>query len=332
MAPDAVTIPVPRSYQAADAEIWDDLVAHSCNGTFLHTRRFTSYHENRFSDHSLVLENQRGRMVGVFPAAQDPGDPDMIVSHPGLTYGGLVHDGSIRGTSMVGALEGIADHYRAIGYHRLRYKAVPAIYHAVPAEDDLYALLRLGARRYRSHLSVAIDLSNRGRVNQRRVRSLRKAKTAGVSTEESWARIEDFWQLLELNLASRHGVRPVHSIEEIAQLHDRFRDEIILVIAKIGDELVGGTVLFSAGPVLHMQYSATNEHGRATFATDPLMEYAIDLARERSCRFFDFGVCSVDGGRGLDEGLYQFKVSFGGGGVVYDHYELDLQQIAYLES
>jgi hypothetical protein len=32
----------------------------------------------------------------------------------------------------------------------------------------------------------------------------------------------------------------------------------------------------------------------------------------------------VDEGRTLDQDLCRFKVSFGDGGVIYDHYELDL--------
>jgi Acetyltransferase (GNAT) domain len=320
-----ITVPAIRSYQPELAETWDDLIRRSCNGTMLHTRRFISYHGDRFRDRSLVLEDRRGKVVGVLPAAQDPSDPDVVVSHPGLTYGGLVHDGSVRGASMIGVLEEIAGRYRSLGFGRLRYKAVPAIYHVSPAEDDLYALFRLGARRYRCDLSATIDLSGRARVSQRRVRSRKRAEAEGVTAEDAWGEIASFWQILEWHLDSRYGVAPVHSLAEIELLHDRFPDEIILIAAKIGAELVGGTVLFLAGPVLHMQYTATTGEGRAKFVTDLVMERAIDLGRHLGCRFFDFGSSTVDQGWSLNQGLYQFKVSFGGGGVVYDHYELDLR-------
>ena len=46
--------------------------------------------------------------------------------------------------------------------------------------------------------------------------------------EENWDEIADFWRILELNLARRHGASPVHSLEEIQLLHDRFPDEILL--------------------------------------------------------------------------------------------------------
>lgn len=313
-----------HSYEPGHANDWDALVSRSCNGTFLHTRRFLSYHGDRFADMSLVLEDRRGRIKAVFPAAVSPASHEVIVSHPGLTYGGLVHDGSVRGALMIAALQSITDHYRQLGYSQLRYKAVPTVYHSVPADDDLYALFRLSARRYRSDLSAAIDMSHRGKVSQRRNRSRRAAEAAGVTTNETWNEIAGFWSILEANLAERHSASPVHSFQEIQLLHERFPDEILLIGARIGDMLVGGTLLFAAGPALHMQYTATTSQGRVACATDLIVDHAIDLARRRGHRYFDFGVSTPDKGRSLNQGLYQFKISFGAGGVIHDYYELDL--------
>jgi hypothetical protein len=313
-----------RDYEPGLATAWDDLVGRSLTGTMMHTRRFISYHGDRFVDRSLVLYDRRGKLVGVFPAAEDPADPDVVVSHPGLSYGGIVHDGSIRGELAVGALEEITERFKSLGYRRLRYKVVPSIYRSAPAEDDLYALFRIGARRYRSDLSAAIDLSRRGRIAQSRPQRLRKAEQFGVVAVEDWADIAAYWNILEFNLANRHGAAPVHSLEEITLLHDLFPEEILLMGAKIGDVLVGGSVLFLTGPVLKLQYMATTEEGRAKFATDPVVERSIIVARERGCRFLDFGTATLDEGRTLKEDLFLFKVSFGAGGITYDHYELDL--------
>ncbi len=325
MGVEEAAIPAVRIYGPGDICGWDDLVARACNGTLLHTRRFISYHGDRFRDRSLILENRRERIVGVFPAAEAPADPETIISHPGLTFGGVVHDGSVRGASMIAALEAITSHYRSLGYRRLRYKAVPSIYQVPPAEDDLYALFRLGAHRHHSDLSVAVDLTGRGRVTHRRLRSERRAQREGVRVREGWDEIEDFWRILEYNLVRRHNASPVHSVAEIQILHERFPDAIRLIIAKIGADLVGGILLFLSNRVSRVQYSATTEHGRAACATDPVMEYAIDILRKLGCRYMDFGTCTLDEGRSLHEDLYHFKVSFGGGGVLYDHYELDLR-------
>jgi hypothetical protein len=312
-----------QSYESRHTDAWEDLVARSVNGNILHTRRFISYHRDRFYDRSVMLKN-RGRLVGVFPAAEDPINPATVVSHPGLTFGGLVHDGSIRGTSMIHALQQVADHYRSLGYRHLRYKAVPAIYHSIPAEDDTYALFGVNARRCQCDLSVALSLARRGRVSQRRIRSLRRAELAGVSAAASWAEIHGFWEILQMNLAERHGGHPVHSLDEISLLHERFPCKILLITATIDRALVGGTLLFALGPVLRMQYTATTHEGRAVSATDPMIEHAIQLARDQGCSFFDFGGCTRDEGHDLHQNLYYFKASFGGGGVAYEQYEYDL--------
>lgn len=325
MTIEEVAIPMVRSYCPEDRRWWDDLVARACNGTFLHTRRFISYHGDRFRDRSLVLENRRKRIVGVFPAAEAPSDPDMIISHPGLTYGGVIHDGTVWGAAMVGALDAIANHYRSLGYRRLRYKAVPSIFHASPAEDDLYALFRLGARRHQCDLSVAVDLANRGRVTRRRRHSQKRAERDGVHVQEDWGEIAGFWRLLERNLAIRHDASPVHSMAEIQLLHEKFPDAILLIIAKIGADLAAGALLFMSDRVSRAQYTATTSQGRVACATNPVMEHALDIATKRGCRYFDFGTCTLDEGRSLNQDSYHFKVSFGGGAVLYHHYELDLR-------
>ena len=72
-------------YASEHAESWDLFCAEAGNATFLSTRRFISYHGQRFNDLSLLVTNV-GKLVGVFPAAQSLSDPELVVSHPGITY------------------------------------------------------------------------------------------------------------------------------------------------------------------------------------------------------------------------------------------------------
>src|SRR5947208_9532719 len=87
---------------------WDGLVSRAPMGHMLHTRAFLSYHGDGFEDASLALRGERGRLVGVLPAARE-GD-DLVASHPGATFGGIVHDGALAGAAMVDALALIARH------------------------------------------------------------------------------------------------------------------------------------------------------------------------------------------------------------------------------
>src|SRR5438093_319750 len=124
-----------RFFQSGEEAAWDAFCAVSYNATFLHTRRFLSYHGDRFQDRSLVFEDEH-RWVGVLPAAAHPASAGTVSSHPGITYGGIVHDGALRGEAMIAALREAARVYAEAGLASLQYKATPHIYHAAPAQDD----------------------------------------------------------------------------------------------------------------------------------------------------------------------------------------------------
>ena len=138
---------------------------------------------------------------------------------PRITYGGLLHGGGMLGESALEAFEAARSHYRALGYETLRYKAVPHVYQRQPAADDLYALFRLGAARYRCDLSCAIDLAERPAPSQRRRRGAKKAAQRGVVIEEGARLVPAIWRSRRQLVARRPG--PVHSAERCG-LHERF--------------------------------------------------------------------------------------------------------------
>ncbi|HEX8501574.1 MAG TPA: GNAT family N-acetyltransferase [Pyrinomonadaceae bacterium] len=312
-------------YADAEAARWDEFVAGATAATFLHTRRFLSYHGGRFRDLSLMFEDERGALVGVLPAAEDRSDPRRVVSHPGITYGGLLHRGELLGEATLEAFEAARAHYRALGYEALRYKAVPHVYHARPAADDLYALFRLGAARYRCDLSCAVDLALRPAPSQRRRRGAKKAAQRGVRIEEGPQLIPAIWGVLEDNLGRKYDLRPVHSAGEIALLHERFPREIEFVAGVLEGQTVAGVVLFNTPLATHAQYTAASRAGYDASALDAVFEHCLAAAAARGARFFDFGNSNEEEGRYLNPGLYRFKTEFGAGGVVHEFYELPLK-------
>ena len=313
-----------RRYRDQDAETWDRLVAASRNGTFLHSRQFLSYHSERFQDMSLLIEDERGSIAGVFPAALDPVREDTVVSHPGLSYGGVVHKGALRGASMLEALQVISRVYKEIGLRRMRYKVVPYIYHVVPSADDLYALFRLGAVRYRCDLSATIDLDSRGKMSKGRFHDLSKGRKVGVSVAHGPQYLKPYWGVLEENLRTRHNARPVHTLEEITLLQSRFSEQIRCIVGILDDQVVAGVVLFHAPKVAHVQYSASTAAGNSVGALTMVMDYAVRTSADLGARYFDFGTSNEHEGQILNEGLFRFKTSFGAGGVVLEFYEVKL--------
>ena len=238
------TVTVAPYDPGSDAE-WDELVRRSPMATFLHTRAFLSYHGDRFMDASVVLRDEGGTLVGVLPAATVPDEPWVVASHPGATFGGLVHAGALGGSAMLDAVPAIVAHYREQGFERLRYVPVPHIYHQSPSADDLYALFRAGAARTQSDLSCAVDLETGIRLSSGRRGGLAKARRERIEVAEGDHLLGELWPVIEENLARRHGARPVHIEAEIRRLTRLLPDEINVVVGRRLGEAVAGVLLLT---------------------------------------------------------------------------------------
>jgi hypothetical protein len=308
-------------FEDAFAGAWDALVSRSVNGSFLQTRAFLTYHGSRFIDRSVVIRDERTLVVGCLPAAEHPTLPGVIDSHPGATFGGLIHDGGLWGVDMIRALAAAALHYRERGYKELRYKPVPHLYQRIPSQDDIYALFRLRATRYRCDLTACFELSNRAAVSHGRRDSLRRAKRAGVQVVADWELLAPFWRVLEDALVRQNAV-PTHKLEEIELLHAKFPQSIHLFSALADGGLVAGAILFDLGPVRHTQYLATSDVGRRIGALDAVIGASIDASLGEGFRYFDFGTSNLAEGWVLNDSLYRYKRSFGAGSAAHEHYSL----------
>lgn len=303
---------------------WEKMVSASLYGTFLHSRRFLSYHGSKFDDQSLLIYDDRNVLRAIFPAASDPADQTTVVSHPGITYGGLHHDGWLYGQRCLDAFRQILEFYATAGLGKLIYKAVPSIYHRMPAQDDIYALFRLGADRYRVDLSTTIDLQRRGAAAARRQRMLKKSGRSELRISTDFNNIEAYWKILTDNLKSKYDKQPVHSLHEICLLKELFPEEIELVAALIADEMCAGALLFHCPILIHAQYLASSPAGRERGALDLVIEHAIRRAETSGKRFFDFGISSDEEGTCLNDNLHTFKCEFGACGSIYEHYKIEL--------
>lgn len=312
-----------RPYNSNDANAWDDFCKDSLQSTLLHTRRFLSYHGERFADRSLIIEDD-GKWVGLFPAALSPSDSTLVVSHPGITYGGVLHQGSLRGDCMIDALKVIRQYYASLGLSKLLYKAVPTFYHHAPAQDDLYALFRLGAQQARCDLSATIDLQHRLPVSERRRRCLKKAIKVGVEIVEGEQYLPALWEVLSENLQRKHGLLPVHKLQEIQLLVLRFPENISCVCGVVNDKVEAGILLFITPTTYHAQYIASSETGYDVSALDAIFDHCIQVSQKNGKRWFDFGVSTEESGLVLNDGLHRFKSEFGAGGTMHEFFELDL--------
>lgn len=299
------------------AGAWDALVRCARNGVFLFERGYMDYHADRFNDASLML--WRGdELRAMLPAHWVD---TQVVSHGGLSFGGLLLHPGVGAQEAIEMFERLADALRERGASRLVYKPVPHIFHRQPTEDDLYALHRLGARTVRVDLSSTIDLARRPALAKGRRHALSKARRAGIEVRPS----DDyaaFWALLGGVLSDRHGTAPTHTLAEITLLARRYA-QIRCVGAHADGRMLAGAVVYRYDGVWHTQYLAASVEGREVGALDAVIAQVIDDASEHS-RWLSFGVSTTEQGRVLNNGLVAQKEMFGGRSTVQQTLELEL--------
>ena len=308
-----------RQYQKTDEGAWNRFVAQSKQGTFLFDRSYMDYHSDRFADHSLLFFH-KGNLRALLPANIEG---DTLYSHQGLTYGGLLTDRHAKVADICTLFAELNDYIRNQGIHKVVYKAMPWIYHRLPAEEDLYALTQVcHAQLTVREVSSTIIGSHRLPFEESRRSGIRKAMRLGVSCSES-TDFASFWQILDGNLSQKYGVHPVHTLKEMQLLHSRFPRNIRLYLATLKERPIGGTVIYETPQVIHTQYISATPEGKQAGALDLLFDFLINKVYAE-CPYFDFGKSTEDQGHTLNSNLIFQKEGFGGRGVCYDTYEWTL--------
>lgn len=307
-------------YTPGKAGEWDRFVESSRNGTFLHKRGYMDYHADRFADHSLMF--YRGEEIAALLPAHIK--EEKFCSHNGLTYGGLLLPDGTTTETVLEIFETLRAYIIAeTDANTLIYKPTPHIYHRYPCEEDLYALFRNNAQLTECKVSSVIELDNP--LTFKGHRKLTNAVKNRMNIVED-GDFKIFWEILEDRLQSKYGVRPVHSIDEILLLKERFPENIrLFCIIGSDNGILGGVVLFITDVAIHMQYSATTEEGRRMSALDMLYEHIIGKCFTDR-RFFDFGISVEEGGLFLNSGLIAYKERLGGRAVVYNTYEMKIRE------
>ena len=320
-----VTRYTPKNHQT-----WNEFVKQSRQGTFLFDRNYMDYHQDRFHDHSLMIY-YKDKLYALLPAnevvsASNNEIPQKeLVSHQGLTYGGLLTCNKMTAELTCETFEAIGNYLKQEGFSKLTYKAIPWIYHKIPSEEDLYALIHVGkASLSTREISTTILLQNKLRFSEQRRRGVNKAKKNSlIIRQSSQEDVFAFWNILNNNLQQKYHTRPVHSNEELQLLMSRFPENIIGYSVLKDEEVIAGTIIFITPQVIHTQYIGASEKGKEEGALDLLFDYLINQ-KKWNTPYFDFGKSTEDRGNYLNTNLIHQKEGFGGRGVAYDTYEWTL--------
>ncbi len=286
------------------------------------------YHKHKFTDHSLMIREDSNNILALLPAniTRD----DVLISHEGLTYGGLVIPREAKLINTITYFSILLRFLHESGIKTLVYKEIPAFYNNIPSDEQQYVFFLLNAKLIRRDAASTIKTDVEIPYQKRRVKSIKKARELGVKVKED-NNFEEFWnKILIPNLLEKHGIAPVHSLKEITGLHEKFPDKIKQFNVYLDGEIMGGTTIFEMPDVAHSQYFSGNAEGKRNGSLDLLCEILIkEIYAKKS--IFDFGISNENNGRTLNKGLLEWKEGLGARTYSQNFYEIKTQNYTSLE-
>ena len=315
-----------KLYSPQYKEEWDSFIDKARNSVFLFRRDYMDYHSHIFSDYSLMAY-RRGKLAAVLPANKNH---DTLLSHQGLTYGGWVWESAGPDTSDIFLLwKQWLNFCKESGIAKIIYKPLPYIYAIRPSQEDLYCLFLSGANLIEINISNTIDLSSNPGYNKLQRRHLKNGIDKFIiETFDATqiGKLREFHELLKECLIERHNTLPVHNLEELSLLSQRFSEEIKIwgIKERGSDILLGAVCVYITRKCVHCQYIATSKEGRALNVLPVLIHHMIESYQKAGKRYFDFGISNEDGGWKLNRGLNRQKTSMGATGVAYQRYEINV--------
>ena len=307
-----------EKYTKENRLAWDTFISGAKNATFLFARDFMEYHSDRFTDYSLLV--YKDDMLYALLPANIVGDK--LYSHKGLTYGSLVLSKSAKLLYTFEAFKALLAFLNANAISTLELRNIPTFYNTMPSDELSYFLFKANATLIKRDALMVIDTSTKIKFQKNRREGINKAKRNGltIAVDDNF---EGFWnEILIPNLQKKHGIAPVHSLEEIQLLATKFPDNIKQVNVYKDNVIVAGTTLFLTKTTIHPQYVSGNSDKNAYGSLDLAYDYIINHF-DSSKRYFDFNISSEQNGEALNSGLIFWKESCGARTYVADNYLID---------
>ena len=319
---------IVKQYQSEDAMIWNEFVANAKNATFLFQRDFMDYHSDRFYDFSLLIFDEKQNLKAILPANRVG---DMLFSHQGLTYGGLVLNQKTKLQEVIEMLAALLNFVDENDISKLQLKQIPSIYTDFPSDELDYLSFILNAKIVRKDSLSVIDLNSDYKFSNSRKQEVTKGIKNGLVFREE-QNLDTFWnQVLIPNLKQKYNTDPVHSLEEITLLKGKFPYNIRQFNVYLDNQIIAGTTVFETKNVVHSQYISgnpkTNELGSLDFLHAKLITEV--FAHKK---YFDLGPSNENQGRNINRGVHFWKEGFGARTIVQNYYEIETKNYSLLEN
>jgi hypothetical protein len=316
-----------KIYNSSYYEQWNTFVSNAKNATFLFHRDFMEYHKDRFVDYSLLVFDEKDSLVSILPANRVG---TTLFSHQGLTYGGFVFTAKTKLSQSIKIVHDVLKYLNLNGISEFNLKQIPTIYNKLPSDELDYICFLLDAITTRKDSLSVIDLFKKNKITNTRKENINRGKKNKLIIKEE-TNFELFWkEILIPNLDKKHQAKPVHTVEEIAFLREKFPENIRHFNVYDKDKIVAGTTMFLTENVAKPQYISGNENKNELGSIDFLYAFLIDEFKDKN--FFDFGPSNENNGRTIKEGILFWKESFGARTQVQNFYEIQTKHYVKLEN
>lgn len=309
--------------------LWNEFVSQAKNATFLFHRDFMEYHQDRFEDYSLLVLDEKNKLVALLPANRVGAT---VYSHQGLTYGGFILNEKIGLSQTIEVVKKTLAFLYENDIKVLNLKLIPSIYHKIPSNEIDYIMFLLESKLYRRDSIAIVDLAHKLPISRIRKRGIEKGIKNNLVIKEVES-FEVFWnEILIPNLEKKYSVNPVHSLEEITYLKRKFPNLIKQFNVYHKDKIVAGITVFEKDNVIHPQYVSGNElFNNELGSLDYLYDYLMSKVYKDK-KNFDFGISNENQGKNLNKTLHYFKESFGARTINQDFYEVETANYSLLEN
>lgn len=287
------------------------------------------YHKDRFYDYSLMIFDDKDKLVAVLPAHKVE---RTLYSHQGLTYGGLALDDKVILSEVILIVKEILVYLDRNGITKLELKIIPSIYNSFPSDEMEYICFLLEAKLSRRDALAVLDITNQIPISRVRKRGIEKGKANDLVVKEE-NDFTSFWnELLIPNLKERYDAKPVHSLIEITYLKSKFPNQIKQYNVYLKDKIVGGVTVFETDNVIHPQYISGNKaFNNELGGLDFLYNHLINVVYKNE-KYFDFGISNENKGKEVNESLHYWKESFGARTIVQNFYEIETKNHSLLDT
>lgn len=221
----------------------------------------------------------------------------------------------------------LIEHARAAKFDKVTMTLPPIIYNQRLTNYMEFALTQHGFILPKREISSVLYLEETAEATVAKFssssqRAVKKAMQSGITVKVTHD-FEAFYPILEHNLEIRHNVKPTHTLPEIQRLGELFPNDIYLLGAYRGDQLIAGIVVFNTNQRVQLAfYISHDQQYQQHRPVNLLFHELVHIGVDEGFRYLDFGIFTVNMEPNL--GLARFKESFGASGIFRDTMTLDI--------